>query len=257
MPFAIEQTNVLLMDVRSTNCPKIGQCYEYENDTISVTYSFWEKNGTIEMLIRNKLSQPIYVDWKKCSFITGETKHDYWDGTSTMTTNGSAFTTLEDLSNRTTTWSSIAQITKPERITFIPPGTIVSMAMHTIAEKKVEEFQPGKAFSMDTSLPFPTVLYLDNQSGKWLPDPNNEFESKKYTLLYSEYDTISTPISFRTFLTYSTNDKFLTESYIDNFFYVSKIIQMPIEAFNAIRQGAPVNKSQNNIWATPSSFYTY
>ena len=65
----------------STNCPKIGQYFEYENDTISVTYSFWEMNGTIEMLIRNKLNQPIYIDWKKCSFITGETKHDYWDGT--------------------------------------------------------------------------------------------------------------------------------------------------------------------------------
>ncbi len=74
MPSSIQQTNVLLMDVRSTNCPKIGQYFEYENDTISVTYSFWEMNGTIEMLIRNKLNQPIYIDWKKCSFITGETK---------------------------------------------------------------------------------------------------------------------------------------------------------------------------------------
>ncbi len=155
----------------------------------------------------------------------------------TMTTNGSAFTTLEDFANRSTTWSSISQITKPERITFIPPGTIISMAMHTIAEKKVEDLQPGIASMKDTSLPFPTVFYLDNQSGKWLPDLNNEFVPKKFTLLYSEFNTISTPISFRTFLTYSTNDKFLTEAYIDNFFYVSKITQMPIEAFQYVGQG--------------------
>jgi hypothetical protein len=255
MPSSLQQTNVLLMDVRSTNCPKIGQCFEYENDSISVTYSFWEMNGTIEMLIRNKLNQPIYIDWKKCSFITGETKHDYWDGTMTMTTNGSAFTTLEDFANRSTAMSSISQITKPERITFIPPGTIISMAMHTIAEKKIESLQPGIASEKDTTLPFPTVFY--EQHGEMVPDLNSKFEPKKFTLLYSEFDTISTPISFRTFLTYSTNDKFITEAYIDNFFYVSQINQMPIEAFQAVGLGTSANKNEKNIWATPSSFYTY
>jgi hypothetical protein len=258
-PGTVSQSNVLVLDVQSTNCPKIDQCFVYENDTISVTYSFWEKNGTIETLIRNKLNRPIYIDWKKCSFITGETKHDYWDGAMTMTMNGSAFQTLENFYNRETTWSSIAQISEPERISFIPPGTIISMAMHTIAQKEPANLQPDNSFSIDTT------LLMKQEYTVQLTHPDSTVtltESvlpQQFRLLSSRFDTLSTPLSFRLFITYSTDEKFSTEAYIDHFFYVSQITQMPMSAFKAVKDKklAIANINQGNFWASPSSFYIF
>ena len=76
----------------------------------------------------------------------------------------------------------------------------------------------------------------------------------KVHISFVRYTMENSPLTFRIFMTYSTNDKFSPEAFIDNQFYVDRIIQIPLESFNATKGDADNNR---NIWATPSSFYVF
>lgn len=255
-PSPIEHTNVLLIGLQSPNCPQRDQFFVYKNDTICVTYSFWAEKGTIGMLISNKLNRPIYIDWKKCSFITGTTKHDFWDATMTMQTNGSAFIIPDWNHSWISDFSSITQITKPEKITFIPPGTTVSKSMFVIAEKDFEDIQPNQIISFDTTLVVKKHYKSFFLSGS-VKDEGDSLITQKFTIPQSKFYSSTSPLSFRIYITYSTIEQFSTESYIDNSFYINQITEMPIEAFNGVKYIDSTNASTQNIWASPNSFYVY
>ncbi len=90
--------------------------YIYEDDTVKITYDFWCKKGRMSFSIYNKLSIPIFIDWKNSALIINDNKHTYWQereikkGHSTyyITSIGSA-----------STESSIS--VKEERISSMPP----------------------------------------------------------------------------------------------------------------------------------------
>jgi len=260
-------TQALLLHLQSPNCSSVGNFLAYENDTIQVAYVFWAENGIVGLFIHNKLNQPLYVDWKQCSYITGTTKHDYWNGTMTMTTNGSSTTSSLDWKTfynksgssstfSNTFWSSVTTITKPERITFIPPGTTISRTFYSISETSIVNFDEEHFLQKDTAFENmqvhltlfekyegKTYQYDSLVAGTW----NVHFSS----IQFSEGNS---PLSFRSFITYSTDEKFNTESYIDNQFYVDQIIQIPVSSFYAKKAGSD---DTSNIWATPNSFYAF
>ena len=53
--------------------------WTYENDTLKVTYSFWAEYGVMAMIIENKLNYPLYIDWKKSSYVDRGHKLDYYN----------------------------------------------------------------------------------------------------------------------------------------------------------------------------------
>jgi len=262
----------LLCDLASANCGSTDGFFTFENDTIQVVYVFWAENGALGIFIHNKLAQPIYVDWKKGSFITGSTKHDYWDETYTAVTNGSAtssfwkpfFERYHSLSGAagspvegfsTTFWSSVTTITKPERITFIPPGTTISRSLYSMPPPAQIVFDPRRVISFDTT--------LDGM-------PTHIFKKEVYMGTTYEFDSVtsgqatahlscenftpdSSPLSFRSFLTYSTTDKFTSEAFIDNAFCVSKVTVLSPGLFK-YRTETP---DGHNAWATPRSYYVF
>jgi hypothetical protein len=298
-------TCILLMDIQSVDCQSIDGFLNYENDTIRVTHVFWAERGVMGLLVHNKLKQPLYVDWRKCSYITGTAKHDYWEEGVTMVTTGSSITTSRISSQSQTTtsgswkyfhsphiysepnssgeqsalsksvshsqssslgysnafWASITYITKPERITFIPPGTTISIAMYTLFEKDDREIQSMHFLSKDTTLVLDQTvkvpLKLKNNSVGYIMVDSTVFGPQQVKLLFIEFEREASPLSFRSFITYSTDEKFSTEAYVNSSFYVARITQIPVTVFNAKKPGAPTNESNWNIWATPSSFYVY
>ena len=36
--------------------------YVYENDSVKITYSFWEDKGKMSFIVYNKLKKPLYID---------------------------------------------------------------------------------------------------------------------------------------------------------------------------------------------------
>src|SRR5690554_4989876 len=50
----------------------------YENDSMKITYSFWKAKGLMTFSIFNKMDQPLYIDWKKSSYVDNSVKLNYW-----------------------------------------------------------------------------------------------------------------------------------------------------------------------------------
>lgn len=267
-------TQALLLDLQSPTCSSIEGFPTYENDSIQVVYTFWAENGMVSLFVHNKLNQPLYIDWKKCSFITGTTKHDYWDEAITVTANGSSASSASywemfyDRNHRTgsgygsafsnTFWSSVTTIARPERITFIPPGTTISRTFNAISENPIDHLDQVHLLSQDTAFENTNmqvhITRLVKYEGTTYQNDSLAPGPFKVHISFVRYTMENSPLTFRIFMTYSTNDKFSPEAFIDNQFYVDRIIQIPLESFNATKGDADNNR---NIWATPSSFYVF
>ena len=120
-------------DVQSPQCKIVDGILQYQNDTIQIGYVFWAEGGVLGIYIHNNLDKPLYIDWRKCSFITGLIKHDYWNdnvtveqkgnvsGSSTAFGFGALLSKTSFSSSSVITWSARSQLTasrvqRPERL---------------------------------------------------------------------------------------------------------------------------------------------
>jgi hypothetical protein len=185
---------------------------EFENDTVKISYYFWSESGVLAFSIYNKLNVPIYVDWKKSSYIRNEDKYDYWiDEQNTESNSSYASVTYKGF---LTGWGTVGTSTttskavKPERITFIAP--------HSKYKKYTFSLYNPKGTLIDTSV---NLEFVPSKR-----DPKKVVGIYNRNYVYSDANTI-----FRNFLTLSTSEKFDKEIYVDNTFYVSKITEMPVD----------------------------
>jgi hypothetical protein len=238
---------VQIMEVQSPNCITDGRILQYENDTIRIGYMFWSDGGIMGLYIHNKLNRPIYIDWKRTSFIAGSTKHDYWDENVMIkesgTSDGSAMRIMGVFLNNSS-FSSITKLTKSERITFLPPGTTIEKTLFRIADNLV---------TLNRSTPKDTLLVL--KQTKWLTEKNYYDNATMVPILFQKYTEETSPLKFRSFITYSLDEKFPSEAYVNSPFYISCITQIPLWAFDAKRITDPKEEMIENIWITPNSFY--
>ena len=186
--------------------------YVYENDTIQVVYYFWDSKGAMSFMIQNKLNIPIYIDWKKSSFIDRSEKLDYYFD-KTVSNSASVGTAAQYLYKNPLNWSSFYQpfilsaavssstVVKEERITFIPPKARIVKGMYKIIPS-TSHFNVSGAVRKEITL----------SNGNKIP------------VLVQNTERDSSAVIFRNFITYSTKESFDSESYIDNEFFVSKVL---------------------------------
>jgi hypothetical protein len=219
-------------DVQSPQCKIVDGILQYQNDTIQIGYVFWAEGGVLGLYIHNNLDKPLYIDWRKCSFITGLQKHDYWNDNVTVEQKGNvkggttAFGFGALISKTSFSSSSVTQISKEERITFIPPGTTIERIFFKIINK-------------------PIVIKDGIEKDILLTIQKNKVNIH---LLSKDYSKETSPFTFRSFLTYSTNDNFASEVYVNNLFYVSHVLQLSGMAFDWVEGG-------RDFWRTGNSFY--
>jgi hypothetical protein len=228
--------------VDSADGVRLGPYLGFENDTIRVAYNFWGEKGLMGIVILNKLKIPIYVDWKKCAFIIGSGKFDYWNETETIRTTtatshfgAGSFAWFSNSSGSMTT-----VVTKPERVTFIPPNTAILRGIFTIASTQLPIDPRIQPITIDT-----TVVVIKDNLLKW----NKSFKYQVYSLSQA-----NSPLRFSSFLTYSTDEHFQKEAYVSSAFYVSSITIMPEQMFTRTTWSTP-NDMLNSEWNTPCSFY--
>lgn len=219
-----------------------GSLLYFENDTVRITYSFWQKKGTLAYNIYNKLSIPIYIDWKKSSFVKDGQKYNYWSDE--MITKSSSRSSSFDYTDYgyyglmgLSSGASISQSHsfKPERITFLAPHSNI--------------------FKRDFILyPFTDDKFKSDAIAGSI---NNPTTKKPVTIAYKEFNVENSPLKFRNFLTLSTSEKFETEVYIDNGFYVSRISQMKKNIFSGkeIRQRGSDRMVFELPFKNPDLFY--
>lgn len=222
----------LFTQLYQTSAPKLTKndnYWIYENDTLKVTYAFWAPRGILSFTVFNKLNVPIYIDWKKSSFIRKTEKLDYWIDEETTSTetyykgfNANAFgfrpmisvveggnvvTYGNNFSYGVSTGASVSQSkkTKPERITFIAPLSTIYKSNFFI--------YPANG----------TKLNLDRDT---LIQKRNDKPEETTTVYLADYKIDDSPLFFRNFLTFSTSEKFDKEFYVDNGFFIQKIAEM-------------------------------
>lgn len=207
-------THYSLYEVKSDSKQIVNDNFlVFENDSVKITYSFWAENGIMAFSVYNKLSIPLYIDWKKSSMVSNGNKIGYWKD---EVRSGGAFNGRLYSGNITeTSIYSIAQgnwafgSIKPERITFLTPNSAITRVQ-------------SKLF------PFPKNVVTKSVVKKALM----KYDGKKTNPInYNEYSADNTPLKFRNFLSISTTENFVNESYIDNAFYVGVIYDLTEKDF--------------------------
>lgn len=161
--------------------------YTYENDTLKIVYNFWGKKGLLSYDIYNKLDYPMYIDWKKSSYILDSLRLDYWLEDENIIKSNPYKEYLSNYGTPKYNGYGIAfsngNILREARVTVIPP--------HSKYHK--------------------SQFYIAANSYNYIKDSIS-------------FDSASSPIKLRNFLTYSFNKSFENEYYTDNLFYVNKIV---------------------------------
>lgn len=79
---------------------------------------------------------------------------------------------------------------------------------------------------------------------------------KSITVKQREYDESKSPLTFRNFITYSLTEKFISENYINNAFYISKVLEMKRrDFFNTTIEVHNRGLMPASTFINPSFFY--
>ena len=177
--------------------------FVFENDSVKITYNFWAECGLLSFSIYNKLDKPLYIDWKKSSYIENSNKRDYWvdeEQANSASFYGNYFYYGAYKSYGVS--SSSTTKVKIERITFIPPKSKYNRCQFYLL--------PISYYKLDKDLSFDEVQRQD--------------KPKKNTKVYRiNFTKESSPLVFRNFLAFSLTENFKDEFYIDNEFYIETI----------------------------------
>ncbi len=203
--------------------------YIFENDSLKISYDFWQEHGLLSFTVYNKLNIPLYIDWRKSSYVRNEQKLDYWNdiettnasteyktytwgGSRSYYNNGplpGPATINSSVSNGSANTTAIK--TKPERITFLAPKSKISKQQFVL---------------------FPEAgVRLSSETAKYSKLNRTDDTAKMTTLIYRDYPPDETILAFRNFLTLSTSENFANEFYVDNGFYLNRILTMDLRHF--------------------------
>lgn len=207
------KTYVQVFETESKNTISENNFYVFENDSLKITYDFWANRGVLKFSIYNKLDKPIYIDWRKSSFIYNNMKINYWEEKEFRRSNSSFYYSSSNYFG--TIFGSGSQIestviTKPERVTFIPPkSNFVKNQFYIVSNKQ--------------------FMIRDYDNNKII---NELKEGEMMNVLEKKFNLTESPFLFRNFLTISLYEDISDEFYVDNEFYVSKIQKMRILDFS-------------------------
>lgn len=182
----------------------------YSDSLVRITYDFYSRNGKVNFRIYNASKNPIYIDWKNSAYITSQSEHqNYW--TDVATFNG----TIRESEVELTSWLSSSagtvngKLRKPERITFLPPGTEISVSKFQLAN--------GNKIRMSAD------SVIQEECINWKPWKDC---TKMTKIKRSEFNASNTPLSVRNYLTVSQTEDFVNPIHYDFDFWVSSILEM-------------------------------
>lgn len=196
--------NVQVVTLRGTNVRPADEGLVLDTDTLTLRYDFASERGQMHITVVNKLNQPLYIDWKRSSFIIGQDKIDYWKDIADVQLAGSTYGSR--YSRYSTSYLS-GTIAKDDKVSFVPPQTRL--------EKRQFVIVPDGVIPM-------------NGTFKTEQEPSNIIGHRKPVdvEVYS-YAADQSPLTFRNYLTLSTDKDFKTEFHIDTQFWASDIKVLP------------------------------
>lgn len=180
---------------------KTGE-FQYDNDSVKISYGFTGKDAGLRIKVYNKLSVPLFVDWAKSAIIYRDKATTFLPDKAKLS--GNISTTTWDNTIPTNTESTLnGTIQIPKDVSFIPPNSSV---------EKTARFLESNIFKK-----IPDSLYRDHES---IYTTQGEIKVK-----VGNFDHTSSPLAFRSYLTLYTQDGPKNNMFsFDKEFFVSKSV---------------------------------
>ncbi|GAB3890843.1 hypothetical protein [Spirosoma agri] len=194
---------VQVITLRGSNVKPTTEGLVLDNDTLTLQYSFASERGQMKVSITNKLNQPLYIDWKRSSLIFGQEKVDYWSDVANVQL--SSYGGYRSRYSITTSGT----IAKEDQVSFIPPRTRLYKQQFVVV--------PRGALALSGT---PDIM---PEKSLWRPE-----QKKPVMVDIFSYSAEKSPLTFRNYLTLSTDKDFKNEFYIDTQFWASNVQVMPL-----------------------------
>jgi hypothetical protein len=211
------QVNVL-SSTNTTKDDKTG-VFNFENDSVKITYSFYGNNAPVSIQVFNKLDKPLYVDWQRSAAIIGDDAVSYMPNQVNISGN---------YSGQTYSWQS-----RPRSIANNYSSTSGSISAVADLPKNTTFLLPHSQISN-----VPILLTKDR-----LQLPDSGFRKEKVNLFTGDFSTRAevqvadfmkdnSPLKFKSYLTLYTQDgNGVKPMAYQHEFYVSKIVNTTTEPF--------------------------
>lgn len=203
-----------VMTVSSREIPqnKFGE-FVVENDSLVLTYNFNGQNGPITMMIKNKLQQPLYIDWKRSALIINEQAISYAPGKIRIEGAFGASSYHWDLPSDptpvTTTAGRLSATAQfPSDIEFLPSQTYVTKKLMGITNQGVSN------------------LHDSMFSKKKVPLMHGESYETYETIKLANFTAETSPLVFKSYLTVMVGDTLPRPVVYQHNFYVSELLKM-------------------------------
>lgn len=185
-----------VVEVGSQKVPVTNGVFVAENDTLSISYDFWNYYGQMKFTIYNKLDVPVYIDWKNAGFIVNGQSMPYYVDASQSKTKSSAGSYY--YYSEQTFGSSTTTTVRSERITTLLPHSKITRFQYKLYK--------GYQLSPKNMRKIP------------ITDRVNGF--------IKDYNSTESPQYFRNFIMYSVHEDMVKPQQIDHEFYFSKLMMV-------------------------------
>jgi hypothetical protein len=166
---------------------------KFENDTIRVSYSFIGENCPVTVRVYNKSSNPLIVHWDKSSVIVNDENVPFRSNVSTLSATSESSITRIGIVN-SSSGSIEGVIRNAEAMSFVPPSSFV--------ESRVAVLD--------------SLVSINKVTQQFMIGP----DGRRFRI--ARYNQDNSPITFRSYLTYSLNGNAQTY-HLDNFFWLSSL----------------------------------
>ena len=229
------QPQIQVVTLRGSNVTPSDEGLMLDNDTLTLRYNFASERGRMAISIVNKLNQPLYVDWKRSSFIIGQNKMDYWRDVADVQLSGSG-SSYGTMYSRYTVGYLGGSISKEDAVGFIPPRT----------KLEKQQFVVIPIGSVNVRGPFE----IRQEKARWI-DQKKPVEVRTYI-----YPDDQSPVTFRNYITLSTDKDFKTEFHIDTKFWASHVDVLPRDqVLSVLKSSGGYDYSEPVAFRKADSFY--
>lgn len=180
--------------------------YVFESDSLTIRYSFWDEDGVLGFSVYNHMSRPVYIDWKRSSFIQNGQKLDYWQETTVSSSSAIYSSVLRSgLFGRGVNTGIVVtngKEMKIERYTFIPPQSKYIRKQFSLnGEERIE-------------------VDFDQRM-----ECRVKGRDKRVRLQSRSFSRADTPLEFRNYIAFTRSEGDDVEFYLDHAFHVSRAVK--------------------------------
>ncbi|AXY75146.1 hypothetical protein D3H65_14670 [Paraflavitalea soli] len=177
------------------------QEFTIENDTLQMVYNFNGQNAPVNLLVRNKLDKPIFIDWKRSALIINDNAISYSPDQVSVHGVVSASSISWTQGFSATDASVYGTANLPPGIQMIPPQSFITKTPLGITNKLLKNIP-------DSAL---------RKIKMHMADGNSAYADQAF------FDAGNSPLRFRSYLAIVVGDSTLVPVAYQHSFYISEV----------------------------------